>query len=115
MNKFGILILLVVVIIASCSKNSTPIAGRSDMLRTGKWTLASGSVTMKLPSGKDTTLNYLNFLPSCHQDDYMIFRDNQDASMFSNSTKCNVGDPDSVTFKWGFANNNNNLSLYHGF
>jgi hypothetical protein len=115
MNKFAILILSVVVITASCSKNSTPIAGRSDMLRTGKWSIESGTVTFKLPSRRDTTVNYLTFLPSCRHDDYLVFHDNQDASIFSNTVKCNPGDPDSVTFRWGFANNNNNLSLYHGF
>jgi len=115
MQKFVILILSVAIVVAACNKKSTPTASRSDMLRTGKWSVESGTITTKLGGGKDTVLDYLKFVPLCHKDDYLVFHSNNDAAVSSGSVKCNPGDPDSTTFKWGLTNSNNNLSLYNGF
>jgi hypothetical protein len=115
MKKYLLLTLSVIAIIVSCNKKPVVTPGRSDMLRTGKWSIESGTVIMKLPDGRDTILNYLNFLPFCHQDDYMVFHEGSDAAMFSAGNKCNAGDPDSFTFKWDLTTNDNYLSLYHGF
>lgn len=115
MKKYLILTLSLVSIIAACSKKATTTDNRENMLRNGKWSISSGTITLRLPDGRDTVLNYLNFLPECHKDDYLVFHSGTDAAYFSGSVVCSPSDPDSTTFKWGFSNNQNNLSLYNGF
>jgi hypothetical protein len=114
MKKYLILILSVMLIV-SCNKKPTITTSRADILRSGHWTISSGSIRLRLPNGNDTTLNYLNFLPRCHQDDYMVFHAGVDAAMFSGNFKCSPADPDSVTFRWTFTNGNNAISFYNGF
>jgi hypothetical protein len=99
----------------ACSKKSNPSQTRADMLRTGKWKLSTATLTVKLPNGKDTNLNYLNFIPPCHLDDYVNFGQTVYGSVFSGPIKCTLNDPDSVQFQWAFNNNYNNIQLYRGF
>ena len=35
--------------------------------------------------------------------------------MFSNTTKCSIGDADSIGFIWQLSNNDNNISIFNGF
>mgnify|MGYP003330901680 CR=1 FL=1 len=115
MKKYLILSVVVCVIVASCSKKTTPAASKEDMLRSGRWSVASGTVTFRKPSGFDTTVNYMNFLPKCRQDDYMVFHNGTDAAIFTGSNKCSPADPDSATFLWNFGNDFATLSMYNGF
>lgn len=115
MNKYLLLTISFVLVLASCGKKATTTESRENMLRNGKWSISGGTITLTLPDGRDTTLNYLNFLSLCHKDDYMVFHAGVDAAFFAGGTTCSPSDPDSVTFKWGFSNNQNSLSLYHGF
>jgi len=113
--KYLFLALSVVLIFDACNKTPTPTLTRLDMLRSGKWTLSSGTLVMKQPNGKDTTLNYLNFLPSCYGGKYMVFNGGTTGAVFAGSTKCSPADPDSTQFQWAFSNNYNNISFYRGF
>lgn len=115
MKKYFILTVSLIVILASCGKKTETSLSRENMLRVGKWKIQSGTLTVKLPDGRDTVLNYLSFVPSCHLDDYLVFHAGVDAALFSGGTTCNPSDPDSASFKWGFTYNEKNLSLYHGF
>jgi hypothetical protein len=113
MKKYLILALSLILIYSACSKKPTTVPGRKDNLRTGKWKIASGTVTVKLPDGRDTTLNYMNYIPLCHQDDYFVFNSDLYGAWFNGDIRCNVGDPDSIKFSWVLGNNNNTLSLYN--
>ncbi len=116
MKKSFILTFSLMLLLASCSKKTTVTTpNREDALRTGKWMIESGTITVKLPDGRDTILNYMNFLPACHKDDYLVFHTGVDAALHSGSNICSPSDPDSITFKWGFNSTQKNLSLYHGF
>jgi hypothetical protein len=114
MKKYLILILSVMLIV-SCNRRPTVTPSKADMLRSGHWTIASGTIRLKLPNGNDTLINYLNFLPLCHHDDYMVFHAGVNAAMFSGGNKCSPADPDSVSFQWNFSDNNNAISFYNGF
>lgn len=115
MKKYFLLTLAVVATIAACNKKPEVKAGRQDMLRSGKWSIASGTVVIKLPNGKDTTLNYLDYLPVCRRDDYMKFMTGIDGAIFTSGNKCSAADPDSTHFSWQFTNNETVLSMYNGF
>jgi len=113
--KYLCLALSVVLIFAACNKKPTPTLTRVDMLRTGKWKLSSGTLSMRLPNGRDTTLNYLNYLPSCYSDDYFVFNTSTAGATFTGSNKCSAADADSIEFQWALSNDYNNISFYRGF
>ncbi len=115
MKKFSIFTLAVLAVIAACNKKPNPAPNKEDILRAGKWSISSGKVIVKLPNGKDTTLNYLDYMPWCRRDDYMRFQEGQTAAIFTSGNKCSVADPDSIFFNWYFSNNETNLSMYNGF
>ena len=117
MTKHFLLALSVIVLFFACNKKPTPAApDRSDMLRTGKWKIAGGTFTRKLPIGNaDTTLQYLNFISDCHKDDYIVFDSGMHAAVYSGALKCNPSDADHIPFVWQLKNNGNNIDLYNGF
>jgi hypothetical protein len=110
------MILSAIVVFSACSTTPTITPGKEDMLRNGKWKVASGELKARLPSGLDTTIDYVSFVyPSCNQDDYIVFDSQYHAAVFSGGTTCNPGDPVSIPFKWKFKNNQNSIDLYDGF
>jgi opacity protein-like surface antigen len=116
MKKYLLLAVSLILIFAACNKKpGTPTATRESMLRSGKWKITSGTLTVRLSNGGDTVLNYMNWIPACRQDDYLVFDSGYHGAIFSNSTKCNASDADSISFLWQFSNSFNNLSLYNGF
>ena len=117
MTKYILLAFSAIVLYTSCNKKPTAAApDRESMLRTGKWKVTAGTFTRRLPIGsKDTTLNYLNFIPSCHKDDYIIFDSMMHAAVYSGTSKCNASDADHIPFVWQLKNNGNNIDLYNGY
>lgn len=116
MRKCLLLIIPALLIIAACSKKpNAPTPGRADMLRTGKWKISGGTFTKRLPSGRDTILKYLSYIPACHQDDYIVFDSGMSAAIYSGSNKCDPSDADEIPFLWQLKNNGNNIDLYNGF
>lgn len=114
--RYVFMVLSAIVVFAACSPAPTITPGKEDMLRTGKWKIASGELKVRLPSGLDTTIDYVSFvLPACNQDDYIVFDSQYHAAIFSGGTTCNPGDPVSIPFKWRFKNNQNSIDLYDGF
>jgi hypothetical protein len=113
--KYLFLALSVVLIFAACNKTPTPTLTRLDMFRTGRWKLSSGNLVVKEPNGKDTNLNYLNFLPSCYAGGYIVFNSTTTGAAYTGTDKCLPSDPDSTQFQWALSNNYNNISFYRGF
>lgn len=111
-KNIALLCLLAVLVFVACSKKATPSADSvSDMLRKNRWKISSGTLAVRLPNGKDTMLNYLNWVHPCHLDDYFVFNSATQGALFYGSTRCNMGEPDSVTFAWNLGCNNNCLSI----
>lgn len=116
MTKFFTPALLVLLILAACNKTPTPqLPGRDSMLRTGKWKISGGTFTKKNPLGIDDTLSYLDFIPECHKDDYIIFDSQMHAAVYSGSAKCNPSDAEFIPFVWQLKNGGNSIDLYNGF
>ena len=106
----------VIAIFTACNQSAPTISpDKESILRTGKWKLVSGTVTLKNPSGIDTTLNYMPFVPVCHLDDYIKFDSGGNASVFPGATKCESSDADSVNFNWRLLNNDNNMDILNVF
>jgi hypothetical protein len=117
MTKYFTLTLsLAILYFAACNKPATESAdSKQDMLRKEKWKISSGTLTVKLPNGKDTVLNYLDWIPVCHRDDYFDFNSAVYGSVFNGGNKCDPGEADSISLAYKLTNNDQYLSLYNSF
>ena len=115
--RYLLITLSLVVICASCTQTpATPSPDKESILRTGKWKLLSGNVTMRVAGGShDTTMDYIQFIPTCHADDYIIFDSTNHGAVYSGATKCSVADADSISFIWRLLNNDNNMDILNVF
>jgi len=115
MTKYLVITLsLAVILFAACSKKATPsVATYGDWLRNSKWKIASGTLTMKKPNGQDTILNYLNWIPTCHLDDYFGFNTPTTGAYFNGSVVCDPSQPDSFSFTYALSDDAKYLSLYN--
>jgi hypothetical protein len=113
--KYVLLTLSVITLFASCKTETVPPVTRESQLRGGSWRLQSGTLTMKLPSGKDTVLDYLKVAPDCAKDDLMVFDSAHLGRRLSGATTCNPSDPESVPFKWQMYENEKYIDLYNAF
>jgi len=113
--KYFFLTLSVVVLLASCAKTPTINNNRQSMMRKGKWKVTSGTLTLRKPNGLDTTLNYMDWIPVCHKDDYVQFDSLNFGFIFPGSTKCDPSAADSTAFLWKLENGETTMSLYNGF
>lgn len=101
-------------LLAACNKTPTAQNTKENMLRAGKWKLTGGTLTFRLPSGKDTTVQYLNYVPDCYKDDYVVF----DSLYFGKrylGTTCTAADPAYYEFSWRLTDNGTKIDLYNGF
>jgi len=115
MKKLFLPLAIILLGLVACQNKSTVTASGTAILQNGRWKLTSGTLTMKAPSGKDTTLNYMVFVPVCHQDDYLKFDSNYVGYVFSGSVKCSPAEADSIPFDWQLLQNNTYMNLYNGF
>ncbi len=115
MKKF-LLLITAVAMFSACTQTAPPITpNKESILRTGRWILASGVVTLKNPNGKDTTMDYMQFVSACHKDDYIKFDSLGQAAIFPGSLRCSPADADSVSFNWRLLNNDNNIDILNVF
>ena len=112
--KYFFLALSVVLLFAACSKNTTPTSSTTTLLTTGKWKISAGTLTFRMPSGKDTSVNYLPWIPYCHQDDYIKFTTATQGYSYAGSVTCNPSDPDSIAFIWSL-DNSGTIMKFEGF
>jgi len=117
MAKYFILTLSIAAIIfAACNKKATPSAtNHMDWLRSGKWKVSSGTLSVKKPNGKDTALNYLDWIPQCHKDDYIVFNTATTGAVFNGPVSCTPGDADSISFAWNLSNSDNYLTIHNSY
>lgn len=115
MKKLLLSLSALLIFALSCNRPSSTAINVTGILKTGKWKISTATITMKLPSGKDSTLDFIQFIPKCHQDDYIKFDSLNHGAIYNNGVSCSVADPDSISFIWQLKNNNNNMDLYNGF
>jgi hypothetical protein len=115
MRYFLLTLSVLVCLAAACNKKpKAPAPGVADHLRAGKWKLSSGTVTIALPDGRDTTLDYLKFIPECYKDDYFTFDSINHGRRYTGTT-CTPADPEYFSFIWELGGNNNQIDIYNGF
>jgi hypothetical protein len=113
--RYFLLTLSVILLFLACSKKPKTTATVENILRTGKWKLSAATVTVRKPNGKDTTLNYLNFIPGCYKDDYLEFDSLNYGKRYTGDSTCSAAEPLFYPFAWQLKNNNSMMSLYNGF
>ncbi len=113
--KYLLLALSLVVVLAACNQTPTVAPNRENIMRSKQWKLASGTMTVKTPGGKDTTLKYVDYTDTCYWDDYIKFDSNHFGRVFMADKKCNMADPSVRNFTWRLWNNDKYIDLYDGF
>jgi len=103
-----------VILFAAYSKTTAPTTNALAILTTGKWHVSGGTMTIKKPNGVDTVLNYTNWIPYCHRDDYIAFTTATAGFSYAGSITCNPSDPDSVGFIWSL-DNTGTIMKFQGF
>ena len=102
--RYFILSLSAILILAACNKKPSVSPSRSATLRVGKWKVSGGTIIKKLPSRRDTTLQYLSWVTACHLDDYIRFDSLSKGYTYSGTDKCSLSDADSISFVWDMIN-----------
>lgn len=115
MRKLFLPLSIILVLLASCQNKPSVTAAGDAILHKGKWKVTSGMITMKLPSGKDSTINYLALLDNCLRDDYVKFDSGILGYYFNGALLCSPADADSVAFNWKLFNNNTAMNIYNAF
>jgi hypothetical protein len=113
---FTLTLSLAILFFAACNKPATESAdSKQDLLRKSIWKISSGTLTVKLPNGKDTVLDYMHWIPACHRDDYFKFNSTLYGAVFNGDIKCDPSEADSISLAYRLSNNNQYLSLYNSF
>lgn len=86
---------------AACKK-AHPVAQDSltQTLYGSGWHQTSGTVTYRLPSGHDTTLDYFTPLSNCYKDNVLEFEAANHGIQHLGGNHCTVGEPDTAGFTW---------------
>lgn len=116
MKQSLLLLLALFTIFIACNKTPDPQADTITMLRTGKWKISSGTVTMRGPNGVKAAQTYYPGLRKiCLRDDYIIFDSSNHATVYSGTSRCSAADPDSVGFIWQLKNNEKNFDFFNAY
>lgn len=99
-------------LIVSCKKVETPMS-REDELRAGKWKMSVSTLKQNPYLGTVTTTDLLAALPGCKKDDYLVFKENYEASQNSSSSKCSSADPDEIMFRWELFDNGKTIHIWN--
>jgi len=113
--RYLLLALSLVTLVTSCNKDPEVPPSKSNELRAKKWTITGGTLTVKQPNGKDTSLSYLNFVDTCYWDDYIRFDSNYVGTIYTGDKKCSVADPATRSFTWRLLPNETYIDLFSGF
>lgn len=86
-----ITVLLLAACFASCKKDSKELT-RGEYLTSGKWYLRQATVTITVP-GQEKTINLLEDMPDCMNDDATFFEQDGTISIDDNFKKCDGASP----------------------
>lgn len=103
------------VILAACNPQPEVTPNKENILRSKKWRVTGGTITVRKPNGKDTSLKYLSYIDTCYSDDYMKFDSMHFGKVYTNTLKCSPADPEYKNFSWRLFNNDKSIDLYDGF
>ena len=103
------------VLIAACNPQPDVTPSKENILRSKQWRITGGTITVKKPNGRDTSLKYVDYIDTCYKDDYMKFDSMHFGRAYTGTQKCNAADPEFKNFSWRLFNNDRSIDLYDGF
>lgn len=114
MRRSLLLLLTLSAALFACNKTPDPQVDVISQLRTGKWKINSGTVTMHNLNWIQKDQTYWPTLRKiCLRDDYIIFDSSDRGVVYSNTTRCSPADVDSIAFVWQLKNNDKNIDLFN--
>lgn len=114
--KYFFLFLSAVVVLAACTQEAPEVTPSTEnLMRSKQWKLTGGTMTVKNPNGKDTSLPYTDYIEDCYKDDYLKFDSAHFGLMYSGGEKCDASDPEARNFTWRLYNNDKYIDLLDGF
>jgi|GEM_PF-1198679 len=116
MKYFSLFAATVALLVASCTQQPPTVTpGKEAILRSKNWRINGGTITVKKPNGKDTSLQYLSYIDSCYSDNYLKFDSMHYGGVYTGAAKCNAADPEYFNFTWRLNPNGQYIDLYDGF
>lgn len=113
--RYFFIIAGMMLLFAACSKPPVITPNREAILRSKKWRITGGTITVKKPNGKDTALEYRKYVDTCYLDNYLVFDSMHFGRAYTGNDKCNPADPDFRSFTWRLQENERYIDLYDGF
>lgn len=117
--RYSLLILSILFIVVSCKKVEVP-KSKQDILRASSWRLDTANVTYWVEptggetKGHDTTVCAWGAVrEGCKMDDYIVFRENNDAGLKKGEVKCGNGETEEETLMWGITDGDSKIYIYN--
>jgi hypothetical protein len=108
MKPIFIILFLTLGWLGGCSKEKDNNS-RESLLTSGSWKLTA-AVADDDGNGSYETNAFAGF-PDCFKDNYYIFQGNGDLELNEGLTKCDPGDPQTMTTTWAFTQNQSHLEI----
>jgi hypothetical protein len=109
--RYLILFLSVIVVFASCSKQTVDVPqSKQDMLIAAKWHLIDIKVTVRDTFGVDSTFEWL--IDDCKKDDNLEFDSSFQAIHHTGDARCYNNESEKYAFTWQLTDNGKTLGLY---
>lgn len=109
--RYLILFLSVIVIFASCSKQTVDVPqSKQDILISAKWHLIDIEMTVRDTFGRDSVIQWL--IDDCKKDDNLEFDSSFQAVHHSGDARCYNNESAEYAFTWQLTNNGKTLGMY---
>jgi hypothetical protein len=98
------ILVIITFFFTSCGKDDNPAVTKTktELLISGNW---------KFKSAFAGTTDYSGFLQACQKDNIITFAAAGTGTADEGATKCNAGDPQTVSFTWNFQTNETKLII----
>jgi hypothetical protein len=112
--KFAVCLVIVATTLLSCKKDkgeTVPTKTKTELLTTGSWKRTALISTPAYDWYGDGTFatDVLSVMKPCEKDNFDTYKTNGIGETNEGATKCDLGDPQTWTWSWVFANNETKL------
>lgn len=108
MKKISCIIILGVILLASCKKDKDD-SSKTEILTNGSWKITAIMVDED-GNGSYETDEYA-IMPSCVKDNYLVFKTGGDLELNEGVSKCDVNDPQTQTTDWSLSQNETRITI----
>ncbi len=119
--KYCLLFLFSALVFVSCDKVEVPLS-KQEKMRASDWTIDTLTITYLSFNGADSEVQSLwkrmesgievSTKPDCLRDDFIKFRDKNDASHITGTNKCTVSEANDIEFTWGLRDADTKIYMY---